>query len=459
MIKRNPKKEAKVCNEIADNCLLVLNAYTKLSPSDSLKQLFKKKLKERYNKNITVELISLTELDNIRGNLIGYLRTHQRVKQLLSKRQLAFFDTIIYVHDAGLATRIFPLSYETGNPSKANIRFPQGRATDMLLPCIAENIPLLKNTVVILPIDHYFNYTEVDIEALIYSLNNYTACMFFTPVPIKRALGALGTAKLDRYNRLSAFYEKTENRHLIPKYSKGLTLANTFQLFTTQDNLDELQKAVDLFRSENKNKKIIEDLNASEWSFNTLVCESLALKERGLSEAQLAMKECLKKYGISIGGAVVSGYWVDWASNLLAYLSLVRKLVRKLARADENNNYFIRSNNIKPSSKLESCVFIDCDTLDLFGEYKNCIFIGCEWARIMNCFTGSDSLFYVIKKRNLLRKETQNKLSSYFLSGRRNIEFECSLSDDYKSLYNAMKRVSDDWLYYHEVLKLGYNSK
>lgn len=45
------------------------------------------------------------------------------------------------------------------------------------------------------------------------------------------------------------------------------------------------------------------------------------------------------------------------------------------------------------------------------------------------------------------------------MSGRRNIEFECDISDDYRNLYAAMKKISDDWLYYHEILKESYNTK
>lgn len=375
----------KVRNEVADRVLLVLNSYDKLEFSPDLKQLLKKKLREKYNKNIAVELIGMAELGQTWGNLRGYLRTHQRVKKLLSKKKLASFDTIIYIHDAGLATRIFPLSYESGTPSKASVRFPEGRAPKMLFPCIAKSIPLLKNTIVILPIDQYFDYSEVDITGLINSLNRDTASMLFTPVPIDRAAGNLGTAKLDGKNRIVSFREKTFNKKQIPKFGKNMTLANTFQLFMAKENIDKLQDALDLFCSKKKNKDFMAHLNASEWSFNKLICESLVLNKRSLSRVQIAMRECLQQYEISVGGAIAKGYWTDWASNIMTYLELLRKLPAQVTKPDENGNYFIRSRKIKPSSKLESCIFIDCDTVDLFGSYKNCIFITCEWVRIINC--------------------------------------------------------------------------
>ena len=459
MIKGASSENIKVRNEVADSCLLVLNSYDKLEFSPDLKQLFKKKLREKYRKNIDVELIAIAELGQTRGNLTGYLRTHQRIKKLLSKKKLDSFDTIIYIHDAGLATRIFPLSYEFGTPSKASIRFPEGRAPDMLLPCIAKSIPLLKNTVIILPIDQCFDYTEIDSQGLVKSLNRDTASMLFTPIEIKKAVGSLGTAKLDENNHITSFYEKTFDEKLIPKYGKKITLANTFQLFTTKDNMDKLASVLDLFCSKEKNKDFIAHLNSTEWSFNKLVCESLVLKKTALSKVQMAMRECLQQYEVTVGGAVAKGYWIDWASNIMTYLELLRKLAAQMTKPDENGNYFVRSKKIKPSSKLESCIFIDCDTLDLFGSYKNCIFIACEWVRIMNCFTGNGSLFYAVKRKNFLRKEMNYKLFANFLSGRRNIEFECDIYDDYRNLYSAMKKVSDDWLYYHEVLKESFNTK
>ena len=401
----------------------------------------------------------MAELGQTRGNLTGYLRTHERIKKLLSKKKLDSFDTVVYIHDAGLATRIFPLSYEFGTPSKASIRFPEGRAPDMLLPCVAKSVPILKNTIVILPIDQCFDYVEIDIEGLIRSLNNNTASMLLTPIEIKKALGNLGTAKLGSKNEIVSFYEKTFDEKLIPKYGKNMTLANTFQLFTTKENMDKLQNALDLFCSKEKNKDFITHLNATEWSFNKMVCEALVLKKNALSKVQLAMRECLLQYEISVGGAIANGYWIDWASNIMTYLELLRKLTAQMVKPDENGNYFVRSKKIKPSSKLESCIFIDCDTVDLFGSYKNCIFIANEWVRIMNCFTGNGSLFYALKKKNFLRKEMNYKLFAHFLSGRRNIEFECDIYDDYRNLYSAMKKVSDDWLYYHEVLKESYNTK
>ncbi|MDD5737970.1 MAG: hypothetical protein PHH20_06710, partial [Candidatus Omnitrophica bacterium] len=124
MAKTAPLESIKVKNEVADKVLLVLNSYNKLEFSLDLKQLFKKKLRERYNKTIDVELVGMAELGQTRGNLTGYLKTHERIKKLLSKKKLDSFDTIVYIHDAGLATRIFPLSYEFGTPSKASIRFP-----------------------------------------------------------------------------------------------------------------------------------------------------------------------------------------------------------------------------------------------------------------------------------------------------------------------------------------------
>ena len=166
------------------------------------------------------------------------------------------------------------------------------------------------------------------------------------------------------------------------------------------------------------------------------------------------MKESLQKYSVTtIGGAVAKGYWEDWSSNVASYLKLFRKLVQEKEKPDKDNNYFIRSKKIKAFGKLKSCIFLDCDTMEICGDYENCIFTNCQYLRLINCEAANNSLFYCLKRLNFFRNRMNNYIYARFLSGRRHIEFESELDADLASSYWIMKKIAEDWLKYHEEIK------
>lgn len=440
-------------SEIANKCLIAFNSYKRLDITPFVES-FRKKLQNKYDKKIKVEIRQLLEPPGVRGNLPGYLHAHHKLVKQLSKQELKSLHSILYIHDAGLATRMFPLSYETGMPLKSSIRFPQGYAINLILSSIAKSIPLLKGSVIIIPTDQYFVYEKVDTKGLLNSLNNYTMSMLLVPVPIKRVLGSLGAVKLGTNNKIAAFYEKTKNEKAIPKYTRNLTLANTFQVYSTIENLNSLRKALNHFCSRKENKSFVKELNNTDWNFNKLVCETLTLEDKRLNPSQLAMKESLQKYSVTtIGGAVAKGYWEDWSSNVASYLKLFRKLVQEKEKPDKDNNYFIRSKKIKAFGKLKSCIFLDCDTMEICGDYENCIFTNCQYLRLINCEAANNSLFYCLKRLNFFRNRMNNYIYARFLSGRRHIEFESELDADLASSYWIMKKIAEDWLKYHEEIK------
>ncbi|MBN2189686.1 MAG: hypothetical protein JW728_00555 [Candidatus Aureabacteria bacterium] len=437
----------------ASKCLIVFNSYKKIHFEEDILSL-EKALGNRYHKKIKVDAIQLLEPAGIRGNLVGYLTAYSRLLSKTSRKKIASYDCIIFIHDAGLATRMFPLSYEAGFPLKSTIRFPIGKSIKLNLSCIANSLPLIKDSVIIMPIDQYFNYTEVDIKALEKSLRNHSFSMLLAPVPIKRAINSLGVIKLDENKEIARFIEKEGDARKIPKFTDTTTLANTFQLYTTIEDLNRLEKAVDFFRSKKENSKFINELNNSEWAFNKLVCEALTLNPRNLSHCQLAMKKCLEKYNISVGAAVAKGYWDDWSSSIESYAKLFWKLVKESCVAkNDNSNRFIRSKKIQALGKVKNCIFLDCDTVTLSGDYENCLFVNCDYIRLMNYSKAHDSLFYSLKRCNFLRRDMSNYLFARFKSGRRNIEFECEIGADLSSLYWMMRKIADDWLVYHEYIE------
>lgn len=443
--------------EIADKCLIVFNSYKELN-LERAQKIFQKSFQKKYNKRVHLKVVQLQEPAGIGGNLAGYLSAYKRLSKKLTKKEIKSFDTIIFIHDAGLAVRLFPLTYEYSSPLKSTVRFPRGSAIELLFDCIA-NVPLLKESVIILPVDQYFKYESVDAEGLSKSLKNYTFSMIVTPVSIKRALGSLGTVQLGKNNRIELFYEKTEDENLIPRYSKESTLANTFQLITTKDSLDKLQKALNLFTSKPENLSFIKKLDNAGWCFNKLVCESLTLKNEQLSDVQIAMKECLSRCDITVGGIIAQGYWEDWASTITSYINTVRKLTKESEKPVDNNNYFIRSKKIAPSGILKSCIFIDCNTVDLFGDFENCIFVNCAWVRVMSSQKTNNALFYSLRKLNFLRRTMSDYVYSRFVSGRRHIEFECEKDINFKDLWKAMKKTSDDWTRYYKTAQIFKTKK
>ena len=438
--------------ELAKSCLIVFNSYRKLN-LDLAENNFRKTFEEKFNQKIESHLINLIEPAGTKGNLPGYLTAYQKLKEEMPEEEINNFDVILFVHDAGLATRIFPLSYESGTPLKSTIRFPEGFAVETVFRCLAKSLPLLKGSVIILPIDQYFIYDEIDIEKTKQALSDFTVSMVVTPVTVERAVGSLGTVKLEDNNKIAAFYEKTNDEEIIPRYTKDNTLANTFQLMTTLENLSKLQSAVDLFSSKPENQSYVETLNKTEWGFNKLICESLSLQNEELSQIQLAMKKSLQETGVTLGGIIANGFWEDWSSSITVYVDLLRKLVRENYKSVGNNNFFIRSQKIIASGKLKNCIFIDCDAIDLFGDYEDCIFINCDWNRIIGNQKTTNSLFYSMKKSNFLRRDMSNYVIARFVSGRRHIEFECEIDVNFRDLYQTMRKVSDDWVKYHEVIE------
>jgi hypothetical protein len=438
--------------DIIDSCLIVFNSYRDLN-LDRAQETFKEEFESKYNKKINLQLKKMLEPAGIRGNLPGYLSAYSRLKGEIPEKELNGYDSVIFIHDAGLATRLFPLTYESGSPLKSTIRFPEGFAVEVLFRCIAKYLPLKKEAVIILPVDQYFNYTSIDEKALSYCLDNYTVTMLLAPVPVKRALNSLGTVKLGENNQIAGFLEKSNDENAIYKYSKESTLANTFQLISTRDNLNKLQNALSLFLSRPENEVYVNQLDQSEWSFNELVCEALTLDKEKLSEAQIAMKDALTKIGISLGGVIANGFWEDWSSNITAYIELLRKLVKENEKSSGNDNYFVRSRKIVASGNLKSCIFIDCDTIDLFGDFENCIFVNCDWVRMISAEKAQNALFYSLKKMNFLRRDMSNYVYSRFISGRRHIDFECEINVNLKQIYDTMKKVSSDWVKYHEVVE------
>jgi hypothetical protein len=438
--------------DIINNCLIVFNSYRDLN-LDRAQEIFKYEFENTYNKKIDLHLKKMLEPAGIRGNLPGYLSAYSRLKEEMPEKEFNQYDSIIFIHDAGLATRLFPLTYESGSPLKSTIRFPEGFAVEVLFACIAKHMPLIKDSVVILPVDQYFDYTSIDEKALDFCLKNYSFTMLLNQVPIKRAVNSLGTVKLGDNNKISAFKEKTNNEDEILKHSKDSTLANTFQLLTTRENLDKMQSALRLFLSKPENETFIKKLDETEWSFNELVCEALSLDKEELSDAQLAMKTSLEQVGISLGGVIANGFWEDWSSNIYAYINLMRKLVKEKEKSSGNDNYFVRSRKIVATGNLKSCIFIDCDTIDLFGDFENCVFVNCDWVRMISAEKSRDALFYSLKKMNFLRRDMSNYVYSRFISGRRHIDFECEIDVNLKQLYDTMKKISSDWVKYHEVVE------
>jgi len=438
--------------EITDKCLIVFNSYKELN-LDKAQDAFQESFQKRYKKKVNLKIVQLREPTGIRGDLTGYLSAYKRLKKKLTQKEINSFDTIVFIHDAGLATRLFPLSYEHGTPLKSTVRFPRGRAIDLLFECIGKSAPLLKNSVLILPVDHYFHYNYINIQELSSSLKKYSISMLVTPVPAKRVLGSLGVVKVGKNNKIERFYEKPSNKSLIPLYTKNKVLANTFQLITTRKHLDKLQRAIDLFISQPENKGFIKKLNNTEWSFNKLICESLTLNHKELTDVQLAIKKCLSKFNITLGGVIAYGYWEDWSSNIKTYINLIRKIVKDNEKTAGNDNYFIGSKKILASGKLKSCIFIDCDTIDLFGDFENCIFINCKLLRAIGSQPIKNALFYSLKKCNFLRKNMSNYVYARFISGRRHVEFECEADTTFKELYKTMTKISNDWIKYHEVIE------
>jgi len=452
-------KRMKMNDKIANSCLIVFNAYKEIDFERAL-FIFEKELEEKYGKKIDIELIQLREPPDMQGNLTGYLYAHKRIMEMLSEEKRNSFDTILYIHDAGLATRVFPLSYEAGDPSKATIRFPQGLAIEVLLSCIAKYIPLLKGLVLIMPSDQYFEYEDIDVKLVQKTITSSILSMICIPLLIDKTLGSLGVIELEDNGNIKKFYEKTKNRKIIPRFYSDFTLANTFQLFTTIENLNLLQKAVDHLMEHRKKrgKKLALDqhlIDDVDIDFNKLISEALTLDEEVLSEDQIVMKQFLDAHNVNLGAIVVKGFWEDWCSDISAYINIVKKIAKEKIKPDSDNNFFIRSQNINYAGKVKSCVFLDCDIVDLMGDYEDCLFVGCYKIRLMSGGPTENALFYTLKKSNFMRMNMSDYLFGQFKSGRRHVEVECPLNTSPTRLYHMMYKMMKDWESYTKSIKKG----
>lgn len=429
---------------LASSCLIVLTSHNFLSEEQAhaVTTLFQKALEQKHGRLVRVTFIQLDEPASVRGNLIGYLRTH---REALQRHMLDAVDCVIYVHDAGQATRMFPLSYEHGNASKAAIRFPTGSALEMLLICIAKSIPLLKECAMIFPVDQYFCYDTLDVDSLQRSIARHCLTLVAMQVPVERALGSLGVLNLNSDGRVSFFREKTNDRSLIPEHVPNHTLASTFQVFSSIEALTHLTTVIEKFIADQQNAAIVQDLNESGWSFSSLIFETLCLPKHELSAAQAALHPHLSQAEFCFGGVVAEGEWEDWAQSGKSYMRILRSLAILANECDDRGNYMIRSQNIRCTGRMVSCIFIDCETVDLLGDFENCVFVNCSRIRLMNCENASGSLFYALKEVNFFRRDMTQYLYGRFLSGQRHFEFECEIDARTDALFKIMDRIIKSW--------------
>ncbi|HVZ34452.1 MAG TPA: hypothetical protein VG963_18615 [Polyangiaceae bacterium] len=425
----------------------MLTSHSALEPKKAAAavELFQHAIERRHGGPFRAELIQRSEQPLLRGNLLGYLRAHEEILQRLSPLERRSFDTIVYIHDAGLATRMFPLSYEHGNPSKAAIRFPSGSALEMLLTCVAGSLPLIKGCALMIPIDQYFLYDTFDPQTLARVVSRHTLTTIVTETSVERALGSLGVVELTEDGVLSGFVEKPGHRSLIPQHTPDHTLANTFQLFSTIEQLSHLAQVVEGFAADPQHKPFVRQLDEIGWSFSELVFESLHLPRQMLSPAQAAFRALLETSNITLGGVVARGHWEDWAANGASYAKLLRALAMSMSAPDASGNYLVRSHGILNHGSVKSCYFIDCDTIDLLGDFENCVFVNCSRIRLMNCEKAANSLFYTLQEVNFFRREMSNYLYGRFLAGMRHYEFECELDARAAELFKAMDRITKSW--------------
>lgn len=440
---------------LASSCLIVLNSHRSADTTSNAifaqaAALFERTASQVQGRAVAVRTLQLREPSSINGNLTGYLRAHAEVLRVISAAELAATDMILYIHDAGLATRVFPLSYESGTPSKGSIKFPNGSGLETLLVNIAKNLPLLRGCVAIVPIDQYFSYDPLDLDALLASVARHSISLILTPVPIERAIGSLGVVDLSETGQIERFVEKPTDPGSICETTPGQTLANTLQLYTRISELAKLQSALDDFSARPENRGYVTALDQCGWSLSHHIFETLTQPRAALSPIQEALHASLCSYGFTLGGIVAIGSWEDWASSGRAYAALVKQLVRASVACDANGNSMLRSRNVKASGQLTRCIFIDCDTIDLLGDYEDCLFVNCNRIRLMNCESATNSLFYGLRDVNFLRRDMSNYLYSRFLSGQRYIEFECELSVNTASLYQMMNRLVQGWEHLQE---------
>lgn len=433
--------------DLAASCLLVLTSHSALEPQKAADavRVFRRAIERRHGKPFRAELMQRTEWPLMRGNLLGYLRAHEEIMQKLSPRERRSFDTVVYIHDAGLATRMFPLSYEYGSPSKAAIRFPAGSALDMLLTCIADSLPLIKGCALMIPIDQYFQYDALDAQALDRVVSRHTLTTIVSEAPVERALGTLGVVQLTGDGKMSAFREKPSHPSLVPEYRPDHALASTFQLFSSIEQLSNLARIVGQFVADPRHEHLVRELDTVGWSFSQLVFESLCLPSHTLTPAQAALRVLLEKANITLGGVLARGQWEDWAANGASYARLLRALAVSTSEPDKDGNHFVRTKEVLSHGRMKSCFFIDCDTVDLLGDFENCVFVNCSRIRLLNCQKAENSLFYGLQEVNFFRREMSNYLYGRFLAGLRHYEFECELNARADELFKAMDRITKSW--------------
>ncbi|HOW87672.1 MAG TPA: hypothetical protein PKV84_03325 [Candidatus Omnitrophota bacterium] len=424
------------------NVLVVYNGYAPLE-EHSFQRIFDEMWRSKHGDDISFQFLKLEEDESIHGNLLGFLEAHKKVLDLYPHgAQLP--DTIVYIHDAGMSKRIFPLQYATGKPSKALIRVPKGPAIAQTFHCMAHNLPFLKNTVMIIPIDQFFNYFDINVERLRERVEQFGMVMLQVDVPVATAVGQLGVTQMDPSGRIVAFFEKPKDPAMIPLVREGTALGNTFQVYFSHQGMQGLLAAFEEFRKEEK--KLAKELDEAGWDFNGLVSETLTLPDAKLNVFQKAFKKHLKKHKIGLGGLEVKGTWQDWASSLPVYFDFIKAQAPQMGAPDLEGNVWIRTEGIKiVTGDASNCIFIDCDTVDLHGKFSDCVFVGCKKCRIAVATTAKGSIFANLFETNTLSVEANNQVFAWGRTGRRKVFSITGFNEDYRELYDGPGSFVKGW--------------
>lgn len=437
------------------NILLVYNGYAHLEDG-SLQKFFDEICQTKHGDDLSFDLLELAEDEWIHGNLMGFLEAHKKVLSLYPHPK-PLPDTIVYIHDAGMSKRIFPLQFLSGKPSKGLVRLPTGPAIAQTFHCLVHNLPFLKGTVVIVPIDHFYSYCDLNLALLRERIERFGMVMLQIDVPVLSAVGRLGVSQLDPSGRIVSFLEKPTEEGTVPLARKGTVLANTFQIFLSQQGMQGLLDAFDEFQREEK--ELSRDLDIKGWDFSSLVSETLTRPDEKLNVFQRAFKERLKKYEINLGGLEVRGEWRDWSSSITVYIEFIKANVSQAGAPDLNGNYWIRTAGIKIiDGDVKDCIFIDCDTVDLHGHFSGCIFVNCKRCRVAVATHAQESVFANLFEVNSLSVETTSQLYAWGKTGRRKIFSITGFTEDYRELYDGPGSFVKGWWNGDKVAMAGRSS-
>jgi hypothetical protein len=399
--------------------------------------------RSKHGDEVSFQFLKLEEDESIHGNLLGFLEAHKNVLNLYPHAS-EFPDTVVYIHDAGMSKRIFPLQYATGKPSKALIRVPRGPAIAQTFYCMAHNLPFLKDTVMIIPIDQFFSYFDMNVEKLRERIEHFGMVMLQVDVPVASAVGQLGVTQLDPTGKITAFFEKPKDPAVIPLVREGTALGNTFQMYFSRQGMKGLLDAFEEFRKEEK--KLSKELDETGWDFNGLVSEALTLPDEKLNIAQRAFKKHLKKHKVNLGGLETKGTWQDWASSLPVYFDFVRAHAPQMGVPDLEGNIWIRTESIKiVTGNISNCIFIDCDTVDLHGHFSDCVFVNCKKCRIAVATSAKESIFANMFETNALSVAAKNQVLAWGRTGRRKIFSITGFDEDYRELYDGPGSFVKGW--------------